>query len=451
MLSPPSPQQFSRLERILELVTEHERVYREQDIRLADLVQKVTELDVRCTTETAPLLPLKERNVAMELDLARAAMETVVRQLAAVSKTNQALQAELRNCQQKQAAQQLSYESTIAVLQADLAAVRSRVDDVQANTQAGLDQLRASARVQVEQQRFETQEQLQSTQRELESKVSQAVQEVRTQAAASVRELEAWTKQEMLQLAAKLKAVVQSCSNHQQQVNLQMEALQQQWDNTSAAMEALQQEDKRSRKHITRLQQQTEELQNACRTTAATATAVDQLQQEVQDLAQSQQQLRAQTDVCHSSASSSSRKLQEVAQQLQQLDDRVAGQTSDLTGLAEAVLGCLGAARQHAAAAAAAAATQPPSSYLSNLLGPAVPPAPPVAPAASKQQWAAWDEQLMQVDGLVARLRRQQRAAEFSGSAAHALLGSPARQSFTPRSTHSTSSPVALGALLGRS
>lgn len=38
----------------------------------------------------------------------------------------------------------------------------------------------------------------------------------------------------------------------------QMEALQQQWDNTSAAMEALQQEDKRCRKHIGRLQQQTE-------------------------------------------------------------------------------------------------------------------------------------------------------------------------------------------------
>lgn len=149
---------------------------------MADLVQKVTELDVRCTAETAPLLPLKvtspsrevqmsegssalqekehvsvlldsvptvrspacarcppginsqacadheassrncavceclpvaaverftcmlfllllldaaaypicqERNVAMELDLARAAMETVVRQLATVSKSNQ--------------------------------------------------------------------------------------------------------------------------------------------------------------------------------------------------------------------------------------------------------------------------------------------------------------------------------------------------------------------------
>lgn len=100
----PAPHEH-RLDRILELVTEHERVYREQagacytqqsqqrmhpvqycpaavvdclgvnkdlacawcppfattwqDIRLADLVQKVTELDVRCTAETAPLGPLK--------------------------------------------------------------------------------------------------------------------------------------------------------------------------------------------------------------------------------------------------------------------------------------------------------------------------------------------------------------------------------------------------------
>jgi hypothetical protein len=39
---------------------------------------------------------------------------------------------------------------------------------------------------------------------------------------------------------------------------MQMEALQQQWDNTSSALEALQQEDKRCKKHIGRLQQQTE-------------------------------------------------------------------------------------------------------------------------------------------------------------------------------------------------
>jgi hypothetical protein len=73
----------------------------------------------------------------------------------------QALQAELRSCQQKQAARQLSYESTIAILQADLAALRSRVDDAHSNTQTAVDQIRASIRVQVEQQRSEAEEQLQ--------------------------------------------------------------------------------------------------------------------------------------------------------------------------------------------------------------------------------------------------------------------------------------------------
>lgn len=73
----------------------------------------------------------------------------------------QTLQAELRSCQQKQAQQQLSYESAIAVLQADLAALRSRVDDHQSNTQAAVDQLRGSLRLHMEQQRAENEEQLQ--------------------------------------------------------------------------------------------------------------------------------------------------------------------------------------------------------------------------------------------------------------------------------------------------
>lgn len=37
-----------------------------------------------------------------------------------------------------------------------------------------------------------------------------------------------------------------------------MEALQQQWDNTSAALQALQAEDKRCKKQVARLQQQAE-------------------------------------------------------------------------------------------------------------------------------------------------------------------------------------------------
>jgi hypothetical protein len=73
----------------------------------------------------------------------------------------QSLQAGLRSCQQRQAQQQLAYESTIAVLQADLASLRNRVDDMQGNTRAAVDQLRASMHVQVEQQRSEAEEQLQ--------------------------------------------------------------------------------------------------------------------------------------------------------------------------------------------------------------------------------------------------------------------------------------------------
>jgi hypothetical protein len=37
-----------------------------------------------------------------------------------------------------------------------------------------------------------------------------------------------------------------------------MEALQQQWDNTSAAMEGMAADDKRLKKHVARLQNQTE-------------------------------------------------------------------------------------------------------------------------------------------------------------------------------------------------
>jgi hypothetical protein len=43
-----------------------------------------------------------------------------------------------------------------------------------------------------------------------------------------------------------------------------MEALQQQWDNSSAAMEGMAAEDKRLKKHVARLQNQTEVRQLLC-------------------------------------------------------------------------------------------------------------------------------------------------------------------------------------------
>lgn len=73
----------------------------------------------------------------------------------------QVLQAELKSSQQRQAAQQIVHDSAMAVLQADTAALRNRLDDVQANGKAALEQLRSSLRDDMEQHRVEVQEQLQ--------------------------------------------------------------------------------------------------------------------------------------------------------------------------------------------------------------------------------------------------------------------------------------------------
>ena len=53
--------------------------------------------------------------------------------------------------------------------------------------------------------------------------------------APAVRELEAWTKAEMLQLTTKLNAVVSRCASHQQQTNVQTEALLQHCSNFAIA------------------------------------------------------------------------------------------------------------------------------------------------------------------------------------------------------------------------
>lgn len=198
------------------------------------------------------MLSIQERNIPQELDLARTAVETVVRQLAAVTKTNQVspswhpvntqepchrsrvptlqctiittvckigqqchepllrqatlqscqphghplapktilaagqprtqhhglcvpmqmLQSELKACQQKQQQQQVAFESTIAVLQSDIAALRSKLCDTQDNTRAAVEQLRTGVNLQLEKQQQELEEQMQSLQRESVSAIT---------------------------------------------------------------------------------------------------------------------------------------------------------------------------------------------------------------------------------------------------------------------------------------
>lgn len=132
---------MARLDRILALVTQHEDAYRQQDMRLSDVANKLFELESRVG---GALAPLQERDVPRELDLARAAMEKVVRQLAAATQANQALQSELRASQQKQQQQAAAQESALAQLRAELAALQRRVDGGQAETRRELEQLHSS-------------------------------------------------------------------------------------------------------------------------------------------------------------------------------------------------------------------------------------------------------------------------------------------------------------------
>jgi hypothetical protein len=73
----------------------------------------------------------------------------------------QLLQSELKACQQRQQQQAAQYESTISVLQADVAALRDRLDDSQQHTRSAVDHLRSSTALQLEKQAQQTEEQLQ--------------------------------------------------------------------------------------------------------------------------------------------------------------------------------------------------------------------------------------------------------------------------------------------------
>ncbi|KAF8069545.1 hypothetical protein HT031_001662 [Scenedesmus sp. PABB004] len=436
-----SPAHLHRLDRLLELVTEHESSYREQasrrpalplfpasaclraaarrqpaarppaplqDIRLAELAARLAELELRTSPssgEWAPVWALtRERNVAQELDLARAAVEALARQLSAQAKSHAGLQAELRSAQARAQQQAAAHEAAVALLQAEVAALRRAHDDGAEQTRAGLEQLRTSVGLQLERQRGEAEEQLQSWQREVSSTLSLVRQDLSAKAASSVRELEAWSKGELLAMAAKVKAVVAACANQQQQVNHQMEALQEQWESTSAAIEGCSTEGKRVKKAVVRLQSLAEDLQHASQQHAAAGEAgLLALRQEVQQLAAAQQSLCARLDLTASS-----------------LGGRAAEADQQLATLAESMRGVLAAARADAAASAAA-----PSSYLSTLLAP---PAQALAAASGggasqRQPWAAWDRELAEFDGLVGRLRTRL----HGDGRAQGQAGSPAK------------------------
>jgi len=70
----------------------------------------------------------------------------------------QSLQTELQACQQKQLQQQAEHEAALSLLQADVATMRCRLENMHENTQAGLEQLQNSSKLQKETQQQQIQD-----------------------------------------------------------------------------------------------------------------------------------------------------------------------------------------------------------------------------------------------------------------------------------------------------
>eukprot|EP00877_Chromochloris_zofingiensis_P011859 jgi/Chrzof1/6927/Cz02g03200.t1 len=314
-------------------------------MRMSEMVQRMAEFETRMTEQWSPLWALKERDVDKELDLARTAVESLVRQMATVNRSNQTMQSELKVAQHKQQQWQLATDAVLASLQLDAEQLRGRVDDMQQNTKQAIDELRISLSLQADAHRQDVEQQVQSVIREVRSEVSALKSSLAASSSEAIRDLEKWTKTEMLQLASKLKAVVQSCASQQDQVDLQMEALQQQWDKTQSHLDTLEAEDKRIKKHVVKLEHNAEELQRLSQQAITSEVSLQRLQTEVQQLTAANHRLTSRVEVACSSNSGLSNQLTESAHRLQHLEKAVATHTADITQLAENIGCCLQAAR----------------------------------------------------------------------------------------------------------
>jgi len=141
MMVAPSPG-LTRLDTILALVREQEEHRREQDLRLQELTQRLAQWEARTAEELAPLWALKERDVPRELDMARAAVESLVRQVATLNRTQQAAAAEASRAAARQQQWQDEMGVTLAGVRAEIGGLQSAVADVRSGTDEALESTR---------------------------------------------------------------------------------------------------------------------------------------------------------------------------------------------------------------------------------------------------------------------------------------------------------------------
>lgn len=85
--------QVTRLDRVLDLVTEHESHFREQELRVVDVSRRVAMVEEAVDRELAPL---REVDVRAELEAAKLAVDRLHAQVTAVSGEQEAIRADLR-------------------------------------------------------------------------------------------------------------------------------------------------------------------------------------------------------------------------------------------------------------------------------------------------------------------------------------------------------------------
>ena len=90
---PAASPQVTRLDRVLDLVTEHEAHFREQELRVVDISKRVAAVEEACDRELAPL---REFDIRAELESAKLAVDRLHHQVTLVSGEQDAIRADLQ-------------------------------------------------------------------------------------------------------------------------------------------------------------------------------------------------------------------------------------------------------------------------------------------------------------------------------------------------------------------
>ena len=134
---PISPS-ISRLDRVLDLVMEHEAHYREQDLKMADMVKKVADMDDRMTRE---FQRLKELDIQREMEHAKIAIGQIHKQVKLVGQEVEAMRRDHAGAKQAVAGMQGQMQKLALDFEEYKAATEGRLQEALETHKAAVDDM----------------------------------------------------------------------------------------------------------------------------------------------------------------------------------------------------------------------------------------------------------------------------------------------------------------------